>query len=279
MLQKIEKTIKSPSNRDFSLDYRHPEIEKIKGVVVFAHGFKGFKDWGQFNLVAEEIAKQGFLFLKFNFSHNGTNPENPIDFVDLEAFSENTFKKELIDYDRVLQFTESLMEELGISDLPISLMGHSRGGYTTVLKAVTDQRIHKAIAWAPVADVKARFEADPTFDEWKAKGISYILNGRTNQNMPLLFDLAAEVIEDPSFFDLKTKLEHAELKLCCIHGSSDESVSFSDSESLYNWSFNTDLFLIEGANHTFGMVHPGTDELPVDAKIAIEKTLDFLLDR
>mgnify|MGYP000281496903 CR=1 FL=1 len=278
MLQKIEKTIKSPTGRDFSLDYRYPDLKKIKAVVLFAHGFKGFKDWGGFNAVAEEIASAGSLFIKFNFSHNGTDPENPVDFVDLKAFSENTFRKELMDYEEVLSFTEELMKEMGISTLPIYLMGHSRGGYTTILKALMDDRITKAVAWAPVADVKARFESNPQFQEWKKNGISHILNGRTNQNMPLLFDLAEEVMTEPSFFDLKGRLEHTDLKLCCIHGTSDTSVPHTDSEKLYDWSFNTELLIVEGADHTFGMVHPGTNELPVDSMVAIEKTIHFFLD-
>ena len=65
-----------------------------KGVVVFCHGFKGFKDWGHFNKVSEMFANAGFVFVKFNFSHNGTSPESPSDFVDLEAFGNNNFSIE-----------------------------------------------------------------------------------------------------------------------------------------------------------------------------------------
>ncbi len=277
MFQKVEKIIESPAGKPILLDYRYPQKEKIRFVVIFAHGFKGFKDWGQFNLVADEIAKAGALFIKFNFSHNGTNPENPVDFVDLPSFSENTFKKELMDYDSVINFSQNLMIELGLSDLPINLMGHSRGGYTTFLQAVDDDRIEKAIAWAPVANVKEWFESNPGFEEWRKNGISHIMNGRTNQNMPLLFQLAKEVIEEADFYDLKKKLFQSDLKICCIHGTADESVPHTDSESLYNWSSNADLLILEESNHTFGMVHPGQGELPNDAKIAIELTVDFLL--
>ena len=44
---------------------------KAKPLVIFCHGYKGFKDWGPWHLVAKAFAEAGFFFLKFNFSHNG----------------------------------------------------------------------------------------------------------------------------------------------------------------------------------------------------------------
>ena len=57
--------------------------------VLFCHGYKGFKDWGAWDLVAKAFAEAGFFFVKFNFSHNGGTVEQPIDFQDLKAFSDN----------------------------------------------------------------------------------------------------------------------------------------------------------------------------------------------
>ena len=69
----------------------------LKPVVIFCHGYKGFKDWGAWDSVAKIFSDKGFFFLKFNFSHNGGTIENPIDFPDLEAFAENNYSKELDD--------------------------------------------------------------------------------------------------------------------------------------------------------------------------------------
>ena len=38
-----------------------------KPIVIFCHGYKGFKDWGAWGLVAETFAREGFFFLKFNY--------------------------------------------------------------------------------------------------------------------------------------------------------------------------------------------------------------------
>jgi predicted dienelactone hydrolase len=73
-------------------------------LVIFCHGYKGYKDWGAWNLVADEFVKKGFSFVKFNFSLNGGTIENPIDFPDLSAFSQNTHSQEVKDVGRLLKF-------------------------------------------------------------------------------------------------------------------------------------------------------------------------------
>src|SRR6187402_3181476 len=64
-----------------------------KPVLIYAHGFNGFKDWGNFDLLAQQFAAAGFVLIKFNFSHNGTTPEAPEDFVDLESYAENNYSR------------------------------------------------------------------------------------------------------------------------------------------------------------------------------------------
>ena len=38
-----------------------------KPVVIFCHGYKGYKDWGAWNLAAEAFANRNVFFIKFNF--------------------------------------------------------------------------------------------------------------------------------------------------------------------------------------------------------------------
>ena len=75
-----------------------------KNVVLFSHGFKGFKDWGPFNQMAEFFANNNFFFIKFNFSYNGTSIDNPVEFVDLNAFGNNNFSLELDDLNLVIDW-------------------------------------------------------------------------------------------------------------------------------------------------------------------------------
>jgi uncharacterized protein len=60
-------------------------------LIIFVHGFMGFKDWGAWHLVQEYFTEKGFAFCKFNLSHNGGTVQNGIDFPDEESFARNTY--------------------------------------------------------------------------------------------------------------------------------------------------------------------------------------------
>ena len=62
--------INSIRNKKITIDINFAK-SKNKPLVIFSHGFKGFKDWGPFNFISNEFALSGLNFLKFNFSHNG----------------------------------------------------------------------------------------------------------------------------------------------------------------------------------------------------------------
>ena len=92
------------SSKPVALDIFYTEAETAKPVVIYAHGFNGFKDWGNADIFAAQFAAAGYVFVKFNFSHNGTTPEQPQDFVDLEAFGNNNYTKQLYDVNAVVNW-------------------------------------------------------------------------------------------------------------------------------------------------------------------------------
>ena len=101
---KIIKNIKTGGNHNkpILIDVYYKETNQPKKIIIFCHGYKGFKDWGAWNLMAAVFANAGFFFIKFNFSHNGGTIEQPIDFPDLEAFGNNNYIKELDDLTSVI---------------------------------------------------------------------------------------------------------------------------------------------------------------------------------
>ena len=163
-------------------------------VLIFSHGFKGFKDWGTFPILLQEIAKFGIHCIAYNFSHNGGTIDQQIDFPDLKAFEKNTFSKELFDLDCVLNWANNtaIATKYAFDLSNIVLMGHSRGGGISILKAGQDHRITSLITLASVADFGTRFPKGEKLQKWKENKIEYIQNTRTGQKMPLSFDLFAD---------------------------------------------------------------------------------------
>ena len=131
--------VKGIHQKPILTDLFYLENSKPKNIVIFCHGYKGYKDWGAWNLVAEKFAKQNIFFVKMNFSHNGGTVKQPIDFPDLKAFGNNNFIIELDDLKTVIDWVlnnSSFKKEINVQN--ISLVGHSRGGGIVVIKAVED---------------------------------------------------------------------------------------------------------------------------------------------
>ncbi|WP_338056304.1 alpha/beta hydrolase family protein [Tenacibaculum bernardetii] len=174
-------------------------------IVIFCHGYKGFKDWGAWNLMAEYFANVGFCFVKFNFSHNGGTIENPIDFTDLEAFGNNNYTKELDDLNDVLDWAASYFkdsESFNTSD--INLIGHSRGGGIAIIKASEDNRITKLITLASVSDLGKRTATVGNLKEWKESGVKYVVNGRTKQQMPHYYQFYTDFKDNEKRLNIKS---------------------------------------------------------------------------
>src|SRR5690606_23181215 len=147
-------------------------------LVIFCHGYKGFKDWGYWDIVGRAFAKKGICFVKFNFSHNGGTVEQPIDFPDLEAFATNNFSIELDDLKVVIDHccSTDFVYHTSIDPKNLSLIGHSRGGGIVYIKAAEDQRVKKVISWASVSDFEPRFADEKARAYWKENGVVYVEN-------------------------------------------------------------------------------------------------------
>ena len=104
MLTQKKFVINGKHQKPIVIDVTYPVNKVNIPVIIFCHGYKGFKDWGAWNIMAKQFAKVGFCFIKFNFSHNGGTVEQPIDFPDLEAFGNNNYTKELDDLEMIIDW-------------------------------------------------------------------------------------------------------------------------------------------------------------------------------
>ncbi|MGB0896565.1 MAG: alpha/beta hydrolase family protein [Flavobacteriaceae bacterium] len=259
-------------------DVTYIQNQSKKPIVIFCHGYKGFKDWGCWNLLAERIAQSDMFVLKFNFSHNGGTIEQPIDFPDLKAFGENNFSKELDDLNAVINWITSSKNPYNdeIDHNNIILIGHSRGGGIVTIKASEDNRITKLVTLAGVSDYKSRFPIGAELEYWKKEGVAYIENARTKQQMPHEIQFYEDFIANEERLTISRAAKMTTVPHLIIHGTADETVPFVEAEQLHSWNNNSELFVIEDANHVFGGSHPwAQDSLPDDMELAVNEIINF----
>lgn len=243
-------------------------------LLVFCHGFNGFKDWGAFHLMAHYFAQNGFQFVKFNFSHNGTSPEHPMDFVDLEAFGNNNFEKEIYDIGAVLEQLKKEDFATCLDFEKVFLIGHSKGGATALAYSLAHQEIVSCATLAGVLDPLSRY-GKVNDKQWKEKGVKYVVNGRTNQKMPMYYQLAENTQKIKAQLDIRNLLKADNRKFLFIQGAKDPAVPVSEIDLVKNLP-NCTVSVFEEANHVFGASHPyESAELPNDLKEALSQILKF----
>ena len=268
--------INGSKEKPVTLDVCYKQNGKPKPVIVFSHGFKGFKDWGHFNVMAKSFAEAGFVFIKFNFSHNGISPGNLLEFTDLDAFGNNNYLIELDDLKLVIDWAlENIEMESEVNKDELYLLGHSRGGGITVIKAAEDTRVKKVCTWASVSDIVNR-NKQRTVETWKKDGVVYAHNGRTKQEMPLFVQFYNTLLAHKDRLNITKAAKHLTIPFLIIHGTADEAVSSNDALALRKASPHSELAMIQGGDHTFDAKHPYRETiLRGNTEFVVNKTIDF----
>jgi pimeloyl-ACP methyl ester carboxylesterase len=276
----IEKNIilERKDKKPILIDTFYSEEKQNQPIVIFCHGYKGFKDWGSWNLMAETFAKAGFCFIKFNFSHNGGTMDNPIDFPDLEAFGHNNYTKELDDLDDVISWSQNKFKtDSNINTNNIVLVGHSRGGGIAIIKASEDSRVTKLITLASVCDFGKRTATIGDLKEWKTEGVKYVLNGRTKQQMPHYYQFFENFEANEKRLHIETAEKQLQIPHLIIHGSNDTSVKIDEAEALHQWNPKSEFKIIDNADHVFNTKHPWEkNELSKELNQTINSILSFI---
>ena len=270
-------TLKDKNKKVILYDVFHNNDFTKKPLVIFSHGYKGFKDWGAWDLVGEEFAKNNLFFVKFNFSHNGGNLKNPIDFPDLNAFGNNNYSYELDDLERILTyFKKSNSKNIDLNT--IILIGHSRGGGSVLIKASENSLVKSVITWAGVSDFKIRFKENTLgWKDWKEKGVMYVENQRTKQSMPHFFQFYEDFKKNEDRFNIKSAVEKLKIPYLIIHGQKDVGVLPDEGKKMKSWNSTNELKLIESGDHTFSAKHPWKfDFLPKELKEVVLTTINFI---
>ncbi|MEZ7500090.1 alpha/beta hydrolase [Flavobacterium sp. Arc3] len=264
----------------FAVDFSYSESLQQKGVIIFCHGFKGFKDWGCWQMVADYFVENGFAFLKFNFSHNGMGLEDSVEFTDLDKFATNTLGKEMEDLKSVEQFIVTELPAIlpVINTDKIFIIGHSKGGVSALLYCTQyDTKIQKVCTWASPFDFHRSWNSK-FIDKWRADGVQYIKNARTNQMMPLDLSVLMDLETNKEKYSLINAGQSLQIPYLIIQGTDDQAVKMEEFNLLKKHFSKAKSHVIAEANHVFGGSHPclGSD-LPEQTKELVSVTKDFFL--
>lgn len=279
MTNKINTWFVGSDNRKSAITVYQPETIRNKQLVLFLHGFKGYKDWGTFPQIMEQLTNSGSVVVSFNFSHNGGTVESPIDFPDLLAFSNNNYLLELNDVGYMLEWMKlrkaDFFQQCDVED--VCVIGHSRGGGIALLAAEKYAEIKKVVTWAAVADFEERLPNEVELKKWKNSGIHTIRNGRTMQDMPMKYSFIETLIKYSVQLNIKRAVQCLSKPLLVVHGVDDETVSIKDANRIGNWNPKAIKCFIENANHTFNGKHPWNEKvLPKESIRLVKETIEFL---
>ena len=267
--------------RAFEADATYRPDSRPKPIILFVHGFKGFKDWGHFPLLTDFFADQGFVFVKLNLSHNGLVVGGSGDLEDLEAFGQNNFSIELDDIGQVIDVLgapdRSPVPAAEMDPHRLFLIGHSRGGGLVLLKAAEDARVRALATWAGIADVDQRWPQS-VLDEWQRSGVLHVPNSRTGQDLPLHFQIVENYQANRDRLDIALNVRRLRQPLLLVHGNQDETVPLTAVHALHQLKPDAELLIVPDATHMFGGAHPWPGAtLPGPALFVAQRTADFFL--
>ncbi len=249
-------------------------------VIIFLHGFKGFKDWGPFPDACEDLARSGFGVLAMNFSLNGIGDKRTeLDRLDL--FERETLSQDLDDIGSIihaLQKGDIKDSHTHLNTDMIGIVGHSRGGHTAIVAASEYESVQCLVTWSAVGNYMSRW-AEDKIEDWKSTGYIEVENARTGQIMKVGKVVLEDAVANADQLMAMKRVSDVRIPTLFIHGREDETVPYTDSEELHIECAAKDkeLRLISNAGHTYGAAHPfEEDEFPKPFAELLEWTIGWL---
>lgn len=237
------------------------------GVIIIAHGFKGYKDYGMFPRIASRLADAGLIVIRFNFSHSGMT--NRIEtFEKPELFERDTWNKQVFDLRAVILAASGTGPSAGggvlperVASVPIVLFGHSRGGVAAMLTAGR----HGADPDFPKLAAVITAAAPDTCNSLSEEDLQRLLDegfidspsSRTGQTLRVGSAFLREQRADPENHDVLAMASRISCPLLVIHGEDDATVSPSAAHRIAEAAGeNARILLIADADHVFNTPNP-----------------------
>lgn len=241
----------------------HTPEGEATGVILIAHGFKGYKDYGMFPRIAAEMAARGLIAHRFNFSHSGMTNETD-SFARPDLFERDTWNKQVFDLDWVIDAVAD--GTLAGRGLPFVVFGHSRGGVTALLAAGRSAGDPSRGQPAGVVTAAAPSTANTLSAEETAQlldsGFIVSPSSRTGQDLRVAKAYLTEQTDDPEGHDLLRQAGRITCPVLLIHGEKDPTVPAGCASLIAAACREATVRVIAGGDHVFNTPNP----MPADAE-------------
>lgn len=273
MTEQIEGSIEIQPYRKIRYDVRYINSIKDKTLLVFIHGFRGFRNWGFIPYFCEKFAEAGYITLNMDLSYNGI-VDWKIPIYDNDLFSRQTVSSMVEDieilHDRVLS-NQIIPKEANFNG-KIILSGHSLGAALALV--MNDlQNVSKSILIAPIAKFDRNTQRQK--DSWLKKGEIEIKIAKTGQKLTLLPEYFLDKdINFPGDYII-SKAKQSTIRTIVLHGSEDMTVKTNEGKAIANANPEKIVYYeIPNTGHTFGSRHPyrSTND---SIELLIDKSLEF----
>lgn len=217
------------------------------GIVLIANGFKGYKDYGMFPWLANQLATGGNIVHRFNFSHSGMAAgDGP--FVRPDLFERDTWNRQVEDL-------AILIRKFHQDGLPFILLGHSRGGVSCLLAVGRG-----AVEADGVISLSAPATCNPLTSETQLtllkQGFIESPSSRTDQMLHVGRSFLQDQLDDPENHNLLPLVASIESPILVIHGENDQTVSVDSGIAIAEAGQETTLVRIEGGDHVYNTPNP-----------------------
>ena len=255
-------TLEAPDGGALRGELTLPARSDPRPVVVFCHGFKGFYWWGFHPPLADFLAAQGLVVVRFNFSGAGMRPGDER-VSDPAAFRRDTYSREAAELRAVLAALPDLAPGRLDTDR-LGLFGHSRGGGIALLAAAHPawrDRVRALVTWAAIGRCDRYTQEEKA--EWRERGELPVVNSRTGQQLTMGRELLDDLEANAAALDLTAAAARRAAPWLLLYGEHDEAVPVAEAHELAAVAappFEADT-LAQG-DHTFGARHPYAGPTP-----------------
>jgi pimeloyl-ACP methyl ester carboxylesterase len=236
----------------------HP-AQSPKAVVLFAHGFKGYKDYGFIPVLGRAMARAGAVVHRFNFSHSGMG-EGIETFERPDLFERDTWNRQVFDLQCVAQAAAAGDLPDTPVGLPIVLVGHSRGGVSCLLAAARAFRDGRE----PLPDGVFTMSA-PSATCSLAEGDRRVLladgrlrspSARTGQDLYVGRPWLKEQIDEPEDHDVLELCGYITCPVMAVHGAADPTVPSRSADEIARACPDASAAVVADGDHVFSTPNP-----------------------